>query len=142
MTNPLGEPTRYSYNGRLGQATRVVMPGGTVTRAWYDSRGNLVKSMDGAGNVTLYGYGGPADSYHPGDPEHSSDLIWVTGPAGQTTRYSYDHFGDVESVVLPSTAGQAGTTLYAYDADGELTCWVPADAQAQGVTCPPPAYRT
>jgi RHS repeat-associated protein len=136
VTNPLRETTRYQYNGRLGEITRTVIPGEPATRAWYDSRGNLIKSMDGAGNITLYGYGNPADSYHPGDPEHRSDLISVTGPAHQVTRYTYDHFGDVESFVLSPAPGQTSTTLYAYDADGELTCEVPADSQAQGVTCP------
>jgi RHS repeat-associated protein len=119
------EPRVYTWNDQ-GLAVRQALPDGTVlweasydedgyvleerngagetTRHEYDARGNRLRSVDPAGNVTRFEYLGDL-------------LVRCTSPDGQATAYAYDARGELVRLTLPSGASYVLT----YDAQGRRT---------------------
>jgi len=124
-TDPLNRKTTYTYDA-LGDLLSKTTPAGHTTTSRYDARGNLASVTDPAGHTTTYAY---ADQAHPGD------VTSVTDTAGRVTTYTYGPAGDVTSVSTSPGHGVVNTARYAYDADGEQTCKVSANAAAQGASC-------
>jgi RHS repeat-associated protein len=119
------EPRVYTWNER-GQVIREALPSGEVlieraydddgfviaetngagegTQSWYDARGNLVRKVDAAGNVTAWEYAGDK-------PTRRIDAD------GLVTEFTHDDKGALAAVVFP---GGLGYSL-AYDERGRLS---------------------
>jgi RHS repeat-associated protein len=110
-----------------------------VTSYGYDTFGDQTQAKDPDGNVTVTGYDGDGrvtsvsqPSYTPpGKPainatasyayDGDGNLLQVTDPAGNVTKYGYDALGDLTSQTDPQLPGQSapGVWTYSYDAAGE-----------------------
>jgi RHS repeat-associated protein len=113
---------RYEYNDR-GRVMRATDPVGRTTLYVYAPNGiDLleVRQVNGTGMELL-----SSMTYSPTNPSHVPAS--VTDTAGQTTSYTYDNRGRVETVVTPARNGPTGTplslvertTTYAYFPDDE-----------------------
>jgi RHS repeat-associated protein len=125
-TDATGKQTAITYNPLGEPLTHTTALGETTTNV-YDGNGNLVSTTDPAGGQTIYTYG---DTSHPGDVTSTTD------PDGRVARMTYDIYGDLASKSVSPASGQANTTGYTYDADGEVVCEALPNATAAGVTCP------
>ncbi len=104
--------TTYTYD-RLYNVTQIEKADGTFSLE-YDERGNLLKSIDTAGNETLFTY------------DTSSNLIGVTDALGALTQFEYDKAGHQSAVI--DADGRKSTFTYdscdriiqSRDADGKL----------------------
>ncbi len=124
-TDPLGHVTTKTYDA-LGEVLTTTDPLGHVTTKTYDANGNLLTSTDPLGNSTTYTYG----------DGNAGDVTAITDPSGRVTTMTYDSDGDVATKAVSPSGGEADTTGYAYDVDGEVVCTASPDATAAGVTCP------
>jgi RHS repeat-associated protein len=108
----LGNATLYEYNTR-GDVVRTVDALGNTSLNSYDARGNLLSSTDPLGNVTSYTY------------DARDDLLTETDPLGNTTTRTYDALGNVLTLTDPL----GNVTQYTYDAAGnQLTATKPSGA--------------
>ena len=119
------EPRVYAWNEQ-GLAVREALPDGTVlrerafdengwlvaevngagegTQYWHDARGNVVRTVDAAGNATTWDY--------------ERDLpVKKTEPDELVTTYGYNEQGSLTSITLPSKLSYTLT----YDARGRQT---------------------
>jgi RHS repeat-associated protein len=126
-TDPLNHAIAYTYND-FGEVTSETLPGGTTSRLWYDTHGNLTMTQDAAGNITTY----------TPDPAHPSLVAEISGPGGRTTMFTYNAYGDATTMSVSPRAGVTDTTRYSYDAAGQLTCLASPDATARHYACPAP----
>jgi len=142
VTDALGRVTKTTYN-TFEEPLTVTDPLGTTTTYSYDASGNLKdisRPLTGSSSTqtTSLSYG---DSSHPGDItdvtdpngkdwqfgyDGQGDLASITDPLGHKTSYNYDSIGRRTSMVSPrgNAAGSdpaSFTTLYGYDAFGDLT---------------------
>lgn len=95
---------RYAYDPDTLGITSIIDPNGYVaaSRA-YDTRGNVISSIDGLGRET-------AATYTPLDQPAA-----ITDPLGVTTTFSYDAAGNLLSTSRPlSGTTQTVTTTYSY----------------------------
>lgn len=108
VTDPRGNTTRYTYNA-FGEQTREISPDrGTLTYA-YDAAGNRTSKTDARGIVTRYRY------------DALNRLIAVEYPTTSLNiSFTYDQ-GQYGKGRLTRMQDSAGTTDYAYDAQGNLT---------------------
>jgi len=94
--------------------TRVTDPNGRVTRQGYDGLGKLSKSIDAAGNATLYSY-------------QYNLLRSIADANANVTTYSYDGNRNLASTTFPDgnieryVTGVAGTLTQVTDRRGMLT---------------------
>ena len=107
VTDPLGNVTRYAYNaiGRVTQFTDAL--GRVTTNLFDDGTGNLLKTVDAAGNETAYNY----------EPLGSNVISVVVTPKDDPTHprhtgYGYDRLGR-----LVRESDPAGN-IYEYTTDG------------------------
>ncbi len=82
---------------------------GNVTQLTYDVRGNILRSEDPLGGITLYEYG---------DPENPDLATRETDALGNVTRNTYDNRGNLIRQQPPLTLG--GEFTAAYDEDGRV----------------------
>jgi RHS repeat-associated protein len=115
VTDPRNLITQYPRNG-LGDATSLVSPDtGTATHT-YDEAGNLKTRTDSRSVLTTYSYD---ELNRLTQAAHTK-----TGMTSQTFGWTYDQTGAGFSHGigrLTSTTHPAGSTQYAYDAQGRLT---------------------
>lgn len=119
------EPRIYTWNDH-GLVTCEALPDGQVLRQraydddcyliaetngagegvqfWYDDRGNLVRSVDAAGNATVWEYAGDRPTKE-------------TSPDGLVTHFTHDAAGALTQMVLPTGL----TYSFGYDARGRVT---------------------
>lgn len=97
MTSPGGVPAFFTYDS-LDRLIRSEFPL-TVIQNEFDPNDNLVRTIDGNGNATQYGYDG------------LNRLIQTTDALGQATVSQYDNNGNITAVTDP----RGFTTLAAYD---------------------------
>ena len=103
-TDPLGNTTRYTYDSKRNLIS-TIEPNGATTSHTYDAAGNLTSTTDPLGHTTNYTY-------------NSQNLVTsVTDPKGNTTQYGYDANGNLTSITAPGVA----VTRYMYDARGNIT---------------------
>ncbi|MCR5881398.1 Ig-like domain repeat protein [Rhizobacter sp. J219] len=115
VTDPRLLVTQYPRNG-LGDATSLISPDtGTATHT-YDEAGNLKTRTDSRSVLTTYSYD---EANRLTQAAHTK-----TGMNSQTFGWTYDQTGAGFSHGigrLTSTTHPAGSTQYAYDAQGRLT---------------------
>jgi len=114
-TDPQGHKTYFSYD-QFGQPTSSADALGNATHFGFDGNGNLTSTTSPTGVTTSTSY------FADGQVQAT------TTPDGMTS-YTYDPFGDVQTVIDP----RGTKTTYAYDANGNQTSsswtWVdPNDA--------------
>ncbi|WP_438447891.1 fibronectin type III domain-containing protein [Gorillibacterium sp. sgz5001074] len=103
MTDPLGNVTRYAYDG-AGRLVRITDPLGATLTNTYDDQGNLIRVTDTLGGATTMTY------------SKIGDLLSRTDALGHTTTYSYNANGKRTT----ATDSQGNITRYAYDAEDRL----------------------
>ena len=158
VTDPNGDTTTTTYDA-LGDVLSTVDPLLRTTSATYNSFGEPLTKEDGTGVTTTYTYNSDGDvtsvstpltgtmplqhqvtDYYYADTSHPGDVTSMKDPDGQTWTYTYDSYGDQQTVEDP--LGDVSTTCY--NADGWKTAsYTPL---AGSITCgsPPPtsSYRT
>jgi RHS repeat-associated protein len=99
--------TLYSF---ANDPTEQTTPEGVTTRQSYDTRGNVVRSIDGNGNVTTSVY------------DDHDQVVQQTSPRGSTTYNTYDTAGNltVAERVL-TAAGERARAEYSHNASGTVT---------------------
>ena len=126
----LGRRTTYRYDA-LGRQTEVINPDGSTTQTKYDADGNVTAFIDELGRVTKYVYDAAGNQIEEIDPlghvvqQHNTPAVVdpgsgtvaaeptsITDPLGNTTKFSYDLFGNVAT----TTYADGSTTTATYDA--------------------------
>ena len=102
-TNAEGDTMRYELDSR-GSVIRTIDGMGYVTRYAWDSRGLRTKSTNAAGDSTLYAY------------DALGRLEQVTDETGALTRYEYDDAGNRTANI----DALSHRTEFGYDANGRL----------------------
>lgn len=96
----------FSYN-EAGQLVSVTDGNGHTTTYGYDAAGNRTSEKDAAGeNKWTY------NSTH--------DVISMTTPRGETTTIKRDVNGNVESILRPGPEETTQTTIFSHDEQGQL----------------------
>ena len=125
MTDALSNTTTYTYDGNDNKLTETNPLGKTTTYA-YDGDSNRISETDPLGNKTTYTYNA------------RGQVLTVTDPLGHTTTNVYDSNGNLTSTTdangkttstvygangLPSSVTDANgkTTQFQYDGSGNLT---------------------
>jgi len=120
-----GEEPRVIAWNELGLAERVMLPDGTLLEeAAYDDDGLLVATVNGAGEGYKYWYDERGHSTRMLDPcqkattyEYRGDnLVAVTTPDGQVTRFAHDDRGALSAIEYP----WGERYFLEYDARGRL----------------------
>ncbi len=131
ITYPNGQYLHFTYNPMTGQRTQSVDQDGFTVNYMYDALGRLYQLKDGAGSLIVqYTY------------NNLGQLQQKQNGNGTYTTYGYDAAGNVTSLVnyaggttvnssftytynllgeQTSMTDAAGTTMYTYDAIGQLT---------------------
>jgi len=110
-TNPLGQTARYTYDA-VGNKTSVQEFGSDVlSHMEYDYSNRLVLEQDPGKRVTLHRY----------DLKHNK--VASVDPYGNETRYTYDPFGNLTQIKLPTVLNPDGKPIQpsgssSYDAAG------------------------
>ncbi|MGG6447382.1 DNRLRE domain-containing protein [Pseudobacillus badius] len=115
-TDAAGIMTEYkldtNFNLLSKRQTEKLGEGAIQTRViesnQYDSKGNLIQTQDGEGNIHIYQY----DSY--------GNKTYHKSPNGAESTYTYNTMGDLVQSVEPTTDGTKLTTTYIYDSYGDL----------------------
>ena len=109
MVDAAGNQTDLTYDA-FNNLTSIIDPNGFLTTFVYNGT-LLVSSTDALNNTTGYSYTTAADA-----PQPPGLLKSITDPAGLTTTFTYDEFGQRISM----TNAQNRTTRYTYDTLGRL----------------------
>ncbi|WP_233079618.1 DUF6531 domain-containing protein, partial [Rheinheimera soli] len=104
--------TTYTYtyhSNHLFSQITVTTPNQQVSTFQYDSSGNVIRSTDASGLVTLYsGY------------DALGQVGQITYPDGTATKYSYDKRGRITKEETVSVGGKTASVTYKYDYKGDL----------------------
>ncbi|MBQ7888382.1 MAG: AHH domain-containing protein [Erysipelotrichaceae bacterium] len=106
MTQPNGTVTTHEYDSH-GNIVQTTVSNATTSRfsiTQYDSRGNVIKEVNGAGNVTLYEYDGNNQL------TKKSVALSVDAAPVIIAEYTYDAYGNV----LTEKDGKGNTTTHVY----------------------------
>jgi RHS repeat-associated protein len=113
ITDANGNTTKLAYD-KFGDVVRSADPDGNITTSTYDVLGRVTSRVSPNGNVTGANPAGFTTSY---TYNAFGQQLTVTDPLGRKTTFTYDANQNETSV----TDGNGHTTTYAYDADNELT---------------------
>jgi YD repeat-containing protein len=105
---PQATARSFTYDSQ-GNLTSETNGEGHTTHYDYDAEGNKTSETNPAGDETEWRY----DSTH--------DVIVETTPRGETTTIQRDPHGNPIEVSRPAPGGETQTTRYSYNAFGELT---------------------
>jgi RHS repeat-associated protein len=114
-----GKITRYRYDGQE-LPIETILPEGNRLQQSYDSSYNLIQSCHVAKGVTGTCPAGSLKSVTTYNATWNK-VASVAGPGGQVTNLTYDAKGNVTKQEEPLVGGSRPTTLYAYNARGQLT---------------------
>ncbi len=95
------------YNSS-GELAATIDPNNHKTEYGYDSNGNRTSEINADGNQTKWEY----DTTH--------DIVAVTNPNGETTTIKRNTNGEPESISRPGPNNTIQTTRYTYDGSGDL----------------------
>ena len=126
-TSALGSPpatfTQSATFDLLGRQTSQTDSAGNTTQKFYDSRGNIVKTIDANGNVVLYTYD-TLDQLVRTDATMTADGTGASSPIGTvTTLQAFDASGRLVTKTDPN----GNVTAFHYDALDRLVRTVFAD---------------
>ncbi|MEO6664929.1 MAG: RHS repeat-associated core domain-containing protein [Rubrivivax sp.] len=119
-SNPLGQSGSVQYSGNDPRPVRMTSPSGRVVALSYDSRGNLLSTVDPVGATTVMTYSARGDVTGIRNALTQQTAIvytasglptQVTDPLSRTSTMSYDALGRVTTAT--NAAGE--TTRYGYD---------------------------
>lgn len=121
-----GSPRTYSYsvNGQ-GLPTTITNPDATTQSRTYDAAGDLTSSSDENGNTTHYQYDSRGNLVRTIDPlgrettktyDLANRLASTTDPLGHTTKYTYDADDNLTETTYPN----GSTELRKYDVNDQL----------------------
>ena len=157
-TDPNGNTTTFTVDGSGNQLTSLDALGRT-TSTTYNSFNEPLTKEDGNNVTTTYTYNGDGDltsastplvgtmplqhqetDYYYANSSYPGDVTSMKDPDGKTWTYTYDSYGDEQTVEDPLE----NTSTTCYNADGwKLATYTPL---AGSITCaiPPPtsSYRT
>lgn len=103
-TNSRNGVTKYSYDKKYNNCTKIEQPYGIVTKMTYSSLGRKKTETDGYGNVTKYTY------------DKMGHVKTITDPFGYQIKYTYDKNGNK----LSETDKKGRKTKYSYDNKNQL----------------------
>jgi RHS repeat-associated protein len=146
MSDPKGNLTNYLYDeaghqvAEIAPSVAVEVAGGApvtahpVTRAGYNTFGEVVESQDANGNITTTGYDGAGNVTGQSSPPYTppgggapivatstrayndiGQLVDEADPLGNHTTYLYDQLGDLSRVSAPGGA----VTKFSHDTNGD-----------------------
>lgn len=132
----------YDVAGYPGLVSSTTDPDGTATNYTYNSAGQVteqVVSFNSYSATTEYAYDTSGLKYCEVDPDSYAQGVRcptsppspVDPPLGVTSTF-YNSAGQV----IQTTNAIGGTTIYAYDGNGNKYCEVDPNAYAAGVRCP------
>ncbi len=135
VTSVGGTPytTTFAYNS-LNQQISETDPRGIVSTSLQDPNGNVVESIDGAGDATANYFNGAGELVLSIDPmgnlsqnkfDPAGNMVAQIDPVGNTTQYAYDSDNRVALTISP-TGGQTAVT---YDPAGNVSTTVDADGR-------------
>ncbi|WP_179958116.1 RHS repeat protein [Chitinimonas arctica] len=135
ITDPLGQTTRYQYDG-AGRLLAVRQDVGAADGSWsrqeqrsyeYDEAGHLGKRIDGQGNTTRYVHdrAGNLVGQHEADGQYINRRYSADHRLLAETRYARSADAELGAAAL----GQASTRRLIYDAAGHLRFTVGAAGQ-------------
>lgn len=104
-TNSNGVNIEYDYDSR-GNVTKIDKENGSIVEEFeYDNDNNLIKYIDGEGNITQFFY------------DSDENLIEIKDALNNSTLFTYDIYGQ-----LLSKTNQEGITVnYTYETDGAVS---------------------
>jgi RHS repeat-associated protein len=141
-TDPEGNPTEYTYDGRGDLATVKDPETGQLTKYSYDSRGQLSEQeepfrdqdpvitkfvYDGAGNLRWQFSPRAVDhGQTPSLPAAGSTTVAQSDADNEAkdyvTGYEYGDFGQLAKILLPRAGGETRSYIHrSYDSDGNLS---------------------
>src|SRR5450830_589341 len=103
--------TNYTYDGDSQRIASIGQTDGSLVRITYARIGqdHRVASISNAlGQTSTFAY------------DTANRSTRVTTPLGQSTLYTYDHLGQLESIVEPMSAGANAVTRFVYNDRGDL----------------------
>ncbi len=104
---PIAATTTYEYN-EAGEPIAITDPNGHKTEYGYDSTGDRTSEKNADGDQIKWTY----DSTH--------DILTITNPDNETTTIKRNSHGEPETVSRPGPDNTTQTTRYSYDTDGDL----------------------
>ncbi|PZR02196.1 MAG: RHS repeat protein, partial [Archangium gephyra] len=137
-TDPRLVTTQYVYDG-FGDVIQEVSPDRGTSTYWYDAAGDMVQSSDGRGQVVDYTRDILGRITQKVPAGHSGEAIgysWDTGglagsygigrlgaitDASGTTRFQYDHRGNLLVTQQPVGTSSAAQLVYGYDPGNRIT---------------------
>lgn len=136
VTDPRNLVTQSPRNG-LGEATQLISPDTGTASHTYDEAGNLKTRTDSRGVLATHSY----DALN----RLTRTVYSQGGQASRTYSWTYDQTGAGFSHGigrLTSTAGPAGSSRYAYDAQGRLTSATQTVNASAGANSSPVTHTT
>ncbi|MGD0881558.1 MAG: RHS repeat-associated core domain-containing protein [Acidimicrobiales bacterium] len=134
-TDPKGETTTYAYTNPAfpTDATSMTNPLGKVTSYTYDADGDQVSATDPAGNVMTTAY--DADGRICYSAPVATTAACSTPPSGTGVTVNTWNAADERSQMVDNyNTSSSATSLYAYDADGNLTSSTDDNGRTVGYT--------
>jgi YD repeat-containing protein len=122
VTNGLGHAATYANYTALGLPGRTTSSNGAVSNFTYDARGRVLTASDVVGGVAQT----TIFTYDP-----AGRLETVTMPDGQQTRNAYDAAGRLVSTSETESATTSAQTLYQYNTNSQ-----PIEVKRQRTTSP------
>jgi RHS repeat-associated protein len=143
-TDPDGDVTTNVYDvaGHPGLVSASTDPDGTTTTYTYNSAGQVTRQVVSFGTyiaTTLYAYDTEGRKYCEVDPyEAVKGVTCPTSPPSSSSppANTISTFYNSANEVVQTTNAIGGTTIYAYDGQGNNFCTVTPVDYASGVRCP------
>ncbi|WP_238946571.1 RHS repeat-associated core domain-containing protein [Vandammella animalimorsus] len=139
-TDPLGHTTQYQWDA-LGRLTQVTDALGGITRQTWDAHDNLLSVTDAKGNTHQFQYDKAGRQIKETRPlggsiqtawDAAGRLSQRTDAAGNQTHYHYDAADNLIRKQSKFANGSIDeTTVFTYNADGELTAYEQKDGAGQ-----------
>lgn len=104
IVDPLGNNVQYGYDG-LGNQTSITDGKGKITSFAYDKRNLLTRVTDAKNNITNYGY------------DNAGNRTTVTDARNKITTYNYNEFNQVSKITNPLNQ----KIQFEYDKNGNTT---------------------
>ena len=143
VTSPDGVATSYGYDA-VGETTQSTDAAGNVTTYGFDALGRQIKTVnpDQTSNTVAYDPAGDKVAQASLDKNGNTltststsyngegDQLSTTDARGDTTMFTYDAMGDLTAESQPVTTSAGIVTSFGYDAAGNQTIYTDGDGNA------------